>query len=93
MDITLKQLEIFEAVIVAGSTAVTIPSPIGVKFSSRLPEITSTRPLPITTAVGAGANVIRLLPPLIIDESHVREAVKLLGETAAEFSQKKAAAE
>jgi acetylornithine/N-succinyldiaminopimelate aminotransferase len=43
-------------------------------------------------AVGAGANVIRLLPPLIIDESHVREAVKLLGETAAQF-QKKAAAE
>ncbi|HEY4123220.1 MAG TPA: acetylornithine transaminase, partial [Rhizomicrobium sp.] len=43
-------------------------------------------------AVGAGANVIRLLPPLIIDESHVREAVKLLGETAATF-QKKAAAE
>ncbi|HEY2034576.1 MAG TPA: aspartate aminotransferase family protein [Rhizomicrobium sp.] len=45
-------------------------------------------------AVGAGANVIRLLPPLIIDESHVREAVKLLGETAAQFSaNKKAAAE
>jgi acetylornithine/N-succinyldiaminopimelate aminotransferase len=46
-------------------------------------------------AVGAGANVIRLLPPLIIDESHVREAVKILGDTAAEFdaAKKKAAAE
>jgi acetylornithine/N-succinyldiaminopimelate aminotransferase len=46
-------------------------------------------------AVGAGANVIRLLPPLIIDESHVREAVKILSETAAEFEAagKKAAAE
>jgi acetylornithine/N-succinyldiaminopimelate aminotransferase len=43
-------------------------------------------------AVGAGANVIRLLPPLIITEDDVREAVKLLGETAAQF-QKKAAAE
>ena len=43
-------------------------------------------------AVGAGANVIRLLPPLIVDESHVREAVKLLGETAVEF-EKRAAAE
>jgi acetylornithine/N-succinyldiaminopimelate aminotransferase len=42
-------------------------------------------------AVGAGANVIRLLPPLIVDESHVREAVKLLGETAAEFENKAAA--
>jgi acetylornithine/N-succinyldiaminopimelate aminotransferase len=44
-------------------------------------------------AVGAGANVIRLLPPLIADESHVREAVKILGDTAAEFDARKAAAE
>jgi acetylornithine/N-succinyldiaminopimelate aminotransferase len=45
-------------------------------------------------AVGAGGNVVRLLPPLIVDESQVREAVKLLSETAAEFeAQKKAAAE
>jgi acetylornithine/N-succinyldiaminopimelate aminotransferase len=46
-------------------------------------------------AVGAGANVIRLLPPLIVDESHVREAIRILGETAAEFEadKKKAAAE
>jgi acetylornithine/N-succinyldiaminopimelate aminotransferase len=45
-------------------------------------------------AVGAGGNIVRLLPPLIVDESQVREAVKLLSETAAEFeAQKKAAAE
>ena len=44
-------------------------------------------------AVGAGANVIRLLPPLVVDESHVREAVKILSDTAAEFDTKKAAAE
>jgi acetylornithine/N-succinyldiaminopimelate aminotransferase len=45
-------------------------------------------------AVGAGGNVVRLLPPLIVDEDNVREAVKLLSETAAEFeAQKKAAAE
>ncbi|MGH6871089.1 MAG: aspartate aminotransferase family protein [Rhizomicrobium sp.] len=44
-------------------------------------------------AVGAGANVIRLLPPLIVDESHVREAIRILGETAAEYeAEKKAAA-
>jgi acetylornithine/N-succinyldiaminopimelate aminotransferase len=45
-------------------------------------------------AVGAGGNVVRLLPPLIVSEAEVREAVKLLGETAGEFeSEKKAAAE
>ena len=46
-------------------------------------------------AVGAGANVVRLLPPLIVDETHVREAIRLLSETAAEFEaeKKKAAAE
>ena len=45
-------------------------------------------------AVGAGGNVVRLLPPLIVGESEVREAVTLLSETAGEFeAQKKAAAE
>ena len=34
-------------------------------------------------AVGAGDNVVRLLPPLIIEEGEVREALKLLGEAAA----------
>jgi acetylornithine/N-succinyldiaminopimelate aminotransferase len=33
-------------------------------------------------AIGAGDNVIRLLPPLIIDESHVREAMARLSATA-----------
>jgi len=36
-------------------------------------------------SVGAGDNVVRLLPPLIIDEAQAREAMRLLGETAAEF--------
>ena len=36
-------------------------------------------------AVGAGDNVVRLLPPLIIEESEVREALKLLGEAARAF--------
>jgi acetylornithine/N-succinyldiaminopimelate aminotransferase len=36
-------------------------------------------------AVPAGDNVVRLLPPLIIDESHVREALALLSETAGDF--------
>ena len=36
-------------------------------------------------SVGAGDNVIRLLPPLNIEESHVREAVRALDETAREF--------
>src|SRR5262249_6189639 len=36
-------------------------------------------------AVGAGGNVVRLLPPLIIDENHVREALRILSDTAAEY--------
>jgi acetylornithine/N-succinyldiaminopimelate aminotransferase len=36
-------------------------------------------------AVGAGGNVLRLLPSLIIDEDHVREAIQILSETAAEY--------
>ena len=36
-------------------------------------------------AVAAGGNVVRLLPPLIVEEEHVREAVRILGEAAAAF--------
>ena len=36
-------------------------------------------------AVGGGANVVRLLPPLIIDEDHVREALRVLSDVAAEY--------
>jgi acetylornithine/N-succinyldiaminopimelate aminotransferase len=36
-------------------------------------------------AVGAGDNVVRLLPPLIIEEGDMREALGLLSETAASF--------
>ena len=35
--------------------------------------------------VGAGDNVVRLLPPLIIEESDMREALNLLSETAESF--------
>ena len=35
--------------------------------------------------VGAGDNVVRLLPPLIIDETHVREALEKLAATARVF--------
>ncbi|MBS0470859.1 MAG: aspartate aminotransferase family protein [Proteobacteria bacterium] len=35
--------------------------------------------------VGAGENVVRLLPPLILTEDQVREGVKLLSDTAADF--------
>jgi acetylornithine/N-succinyldiaminopimelate aminotransferase len=35
--------------------------------------------------VGAGDNVVRLLPPLIIDESHVREAMGMLSAAATTF--------
>lgn len=34
-------------------------------------------------AVGAGGNVVRLLPPLIVHEDHVREAMGILSEAAA----------
>jgi acetylornithine/N-succinyldiaminopimelate aminotransferase len=37
--------------------------------------------------VGAGENVIRLLPPLIIEDSHVEEAMSALDRVAASFSQ------
>ena len=33
--------------------------------------------------VGAGGNVVRLLPALIVEEDHVREAVRILSDTAA----------
>ena len=36
-------------------------------------------------AVAAGDNVVRLLPPLIIAEEHVREAMALLSAAAADF--------
>lgn len=35
--------------------------------------------------VGAGENVVRLLPPLTITEDQVREAIKLLSDAAADF--------
>jgi acetylornithine/N-succinyldiaminopimelate aminotransferase len=35
--------------------------------------------------VGAGDNVVRLLPPLIITEEHVREAMEKLSQAAASF--------
>lgn len=37
-------------------------------------------------AVGAGDNVVRLVPPLVITEADAREAVRLLGDAAASFS-------
>jgi acetylornithine/N-succinyldiaminopimelate aminotransferase len=40
-------------------------------------------------AIPAGDNVMRLLPPLIIEEEHVREAMRLLSETGAEFDSAK----
>jgi acetylornithine/N-succinyldiaminopimelate aminotransferase len=43
-------------------------------------------------AVGAGDNVVRLLPPLIIEEDQVREALSILSDAAAEFEKKEAAA-
>jgi len=43
-------------------------------------------------AVGAGDNVVRLLPPLIVEEDQVREALKLLSDTAAVFEKKSEAA-
>jgi acetylornithine/N-succinyldiaminopimelate aminotransferase len=36
-------------------------------------------------AIAAGDNVVRLLPPLIVEESHVREAMEKLCTTAQEF--------
>jgi acetylornithine/N-succinyldiaminopimelate aminotransferase len=35
--------------------------------------------------VGAGENVVRLLPPLIVTEEQVREAIALLSAAATDF--------
>lgn len=40
-------------------------------------------------AVGAGDNVVRLVPPLIITESDAREAMRILNEAAASFAPSK----
>jgi acetylornithine/N-succinyldiaminopimelate aminotransferase len=40
-------------------------------------------------AVAAGDNVVRLLPPLTIEEQHVREAIAHLSEAAADFETEK----
>jgi acetylornithine/N-succinyldiaminopimelate aminotransferase len=42
--------------------------------------------------IGAGDNVIRLLPPLIVTEDDVRAALKILSDTAAEFENRTEAA-
>ncbi len=41
-------------------------------------------------AIPAGDNVVRLLPPLIVEEEHVREALRLLSQTARDFETAKA---
>ncbi|HWU25759.1 MAG TPA: aspartate aminotransferase family protein [Rhizomicrobium sp.] len=41
-------------------------------------------------AIGAGENVVRLLPPLNIEEAHVREALTYLDNTARDFEAEKA---
>ena len=40
--------------------------------------------------VGAGDNILRLVPPLIIDEHHVAEAVSMLSKVAKKLEKKKA---
>lgn len=44
-------------------------------------------------AVGAGGNVVRLLPPLIVEEEHVREAVRILSDAAAAHVERSAETE
>jgi acetylornithine/N-succinyldiaminopimelate aminotransferase len=39
----------------------------------------------------AGDNVVRIPPPLVIDESHVRECVEKLSEAARTYNQAQAA--
>jgi acetylornithine/N-succinyldiaminopimelate aminotransferase len=36
-------------------------------------------------AVGATENVVRLLPPLTVDESHIREAIAALSDACSSF--------
>jgi acetylornithine/N-succinyldiaminopimelate aminotransferase len=48
------------------------------------PVVTRLRDNGLLT-VGAGSNVVRLLPPLIIEGSHVEEAVAIIDKTCAEL--------
>ena len=41
-------------------------------------------------AIGAGDNVVRILPPLIIEEAHVREAVAILNDACASLTHRPA---
>ncbi|MFX7832955.1 aminotransferase class III-fold pyridoxal phosphate-dependent enzyme, partial [Acinetobacter baumannii] len=41
--------------------------------------------------VAAGDNVVRILPPLVIDESHITEAVEKLSEAARAYQPAQAA--
>jgi acetylornithine/N-succinyldiaminopimelate aminotransferase len=35
--------------------------------------------------VGAGENVVRILPPLVIDESHIAEAIEKISAAARDY--------
>ena len=58
---------------------------IGLKFRVPNTEVIAALRANRMLSAGAGDNVVRLLPPLIIDDSHVEEALGILERTAAAF--------
>ena len=54
---------------------------LGVKFNSPVSEIVSLLQENGLLTVPAGDNVMRLLPPLIINEAEIIQACKILDET------------
>ena len=44
-----------------------------------------------TSPVSAGQNVLRILPPLVIEESHIAEAIEKISAGARSFKEAKAA--
>jgi acetylornithine/N-succinyldiaminopimelate aminotransferase len=66
---------------------------LGIKMRVPNTEFVNAARVQGLLVVGAGDNVVRLLPPLIIEEDHVRDAIAKLTAAAETFEKKAEAAE
>jgi acetylornithine/N-succinyldiaminopimelate aminotransferase len=64
---------------------------IGLKLHTPVPAFIAALRERGLLAVGASENVVRLLPPLIVDESHVYEAVEMIDAACASIEAKREA--
>lgn len=58
---------------------------LGIQFKPACKEIIASLEKNGMLAPPAGENVLRLLPPLIINEEHIKEAIEILQKTCEEF--------